>query len=592
MGPVESARDVWHRLWWIVRPPSRLLLPPLLYLGVAWALFHQVWSMPAHATIGVGGDSRQMIWLLGWPLHALAHGLDPWLTSTIDYPRGVNLTWTPTPLVPALLAAPITIAWGPVVTYNVLATISPVLSAWAAYAAIGRLVRSRAGALLGGLLYGFSPFVTAHALGHLNLVMAWTPPLALLLLHELLVRRRWPAALVGVLLGLLGAAQFYTTAEVALTTALMAAIGVVLLVVVALWKRAPIAPAARRLGIAAIPAAIIGIGLGAPTLLVMRYGPEAVHTGIQPANYYVTDLASVVLPDGLFAIAPSWAVALTGTFTGYPLEWNGYVGVALLALMVATVWVWRRRALVAWSGAMALVVLVLSFGTRLHVFGVTQPVPIPWRALVVIPLFEHVLPSRLMIHFYLFAGIVLAFVVRRILDGRPWLPFRATSSVAVAASLVLLVPSFPIGATPAETPPFFFGAAARIPEGSVALVAPYADSDEILPMVWQANAGYRYRMPEGYAIRPGPGDAATFDPDPTFTGGALSTIEAGGTAPPLDGATRRSISCDVARWNVRTVIVGPMPHQEQAAATLAWALGREPEHVQGVLVWWNVRATC
>ena len=43
----------------------------------------------------------------------------------------------------------------------------------------------------------------------------------------------------------------------------------------------------------------------------------------------------------------------------------------------------------------------------------------------------------------------------------------------------------------------------RIPKGSVALVAPWTvDERNDDPQVWQALAGFRYRMPSGYAYRP------------------------------------------------------------------------------------------
>jgi hypothetical protein len=274
------------------------------------------------------------------------------------------------------------------------------------------------------------------------------------------------------------------------------------------------------------------------------------------------------------------------------MEWNGYLGVGLLVLLALTVWHWRRIPLVLWSGAMAAGVLVLSFGPHLHLFGSTLHVPLPWRVLGALPYFEHILPSRLMVHFYLFAGIVVAFLVDRIIASRGRLQVRAAGAVLVTASLLLLVPVFPMGATPAPTPPFFSGAASRIPQGSVAVVAPFARSSEIMPMVWQANAGFRFRMPEGYAIRPTPDGDATFDPDPSATDSVLTTIEEAGTAPPHDAATRRQMSCDLARWDARTVIIGPMPHQEQAEATYTWLLGRSPDRVQGVLVWWNVRGAC
>src|SRR5712691_1225946 len=88
------------------------VVSPLAYLVLALLLFSQAWQDPAHQSIGVGGDSWQMMWILGWPAHALAGGHNPWLSTAINHPDGVNLMWTPTPIIQALLATPIMSVWG------------------------------------------------------------------------------------------------------------------------------------------------------------------------------------------------------------------------------------------------------------------------------------------------------------------------------------------------------------------------------------------------------------------------------------------------------------------------------------------------
>src|SRR5215472_18975384 len=336
-------------------PPSHLpavlrhLAWPLTYLGLAFAYFHAAWQDPGHLVIGGASDPEQTIWTLGWPLHALAAGHNPWLTDFLDYPAGVNLMWTPTPIAPALLLSPVVLAWGPVVAYDLLMTLGPALSAWSAAAAIHRLVPNGGAAFLGGLLYGFSPYVLAQELGHLGFVMAWLPPLVLLLLHELLVRRRWPAPLTGALLGLVAALQLYTSAEMLATTALVALVGVLVLLGVARSARLPVRPALAALARGGGAAVATGALLGAPGLLTMFLGPQVVHGVIQPPDTYVTDLANLVVPDQLELVAPGPLVSLTRSFTGLEVEWDGYVGLPLLALLVATAVRWWARPVVRWA---------------------------------------------------------------------------------------------------------------------------------------------------------------------------------------------------------------------------------------------------
>jgi hypothetical protein len=38
-----------------------------------------------------GGDQGQEVWFLGWPAYALAHGLNPFYSTWMNHPRGVNL---------------------------------------------------------------------------------------------------------------------------------------------------------------------------------------------------------------------------------------------------------------------------------------------------------------------------------------------------------------------------------------------------------------------------------------------------------------------------------------------------------------------
>jgi hypothetical protein len=570
------------------------LVPPLVYVLAAFAYFRAAWGDPAARLIGGGSDPEQTIWTLGWPVHALLAGHNPWLTDHLDFPAGVNLMWTPTPFAPALAVAPVALAWGPTVAYDLLMTVGPALSAWTAFLAIHRLVGHRGAAFVGGLVYGFSPAVMAQELGHLGFVMAWWPLLVLLLGHELLVRRRWPAALTGGLLGLVGALQLYTSAELLATTALVASLGLVVLLGVAAAGRVPLGPPLRAMAVGGAVAVLVGLALGAPGLVTMFAGPQVVHGRLQPVDTYVTDVAGLVVPSHLRLVAPAPLAALTASFTGLEVEWDGYAGVALLVLLAVTAWRWWRLATVRWASVLALGVVVLSFGPRLHVLGRIVPWPaLPWSLAAEVPVLTHALPSRVMVHFFLLAGLLLAVFVREavVLGGRRSVA-RVGAAALVGLSLLLLAPMATPWVTEHAVPAFFTGPAVRrVPAGSAALVAPWADPRDATAMSWQAAAGYRYRMPEGYALHPGPDDRVAFGPADSATGTALVSIEQnGGDA--FNEAQRREMACDLARWQVRTVVVGPMPHEADAVAMLTGVIGRPPERTAGVWVWWNVTPAC
>ncbi len=69
----------------------------------------------------------------------------------------------------ALLATPLTLTAGPVISFNVLASLALPLSAWAAFVLCRRLTAKFWAGLAGGAVFGFSAFETYHsAFGHLN----------------------------------------------------------------------------------------------------------------------------------------------------------------------------------------------------------------------------------------------------------------------------------------------------------------------------------------------------------------------------------------------------------------------------------------
>jgi hypothetical protein len=169
----------------------------LVFLGLAVWMFAPAWSSPTTTTLeGGDGDPAIFMWFLRWVPHALAHGHDPLVTYHLNYPDGVNLMWNRSLPLPGLLLAPVTSAWGPVLSLNLLLVLAYGLSAWCAYLAIRRFAPGHLAAAVGGLVYGFSPAVRVQS-HHLHMSLAFLVPLMLLALHEILsasgARRGWSA---------------------------------------------------------------------------------------------------------------------------------------------------------------------------------------------------------------------------------------------------------------------------------------------------------------------------------------------------------------------------------------------------------------
>jgi hypothetical protein len=277
-------------------------VPPLLvlcgYLLLAAAMF-RFWNLsPLTHTLGAGhGDPGLFVWMLRWTPFAVEHGHSPFDTSYLNAPRGVNLLWNTSMILPGVLLAPITLSAGPVATFNLLLTLAPALSAFAAYAAIRRWVPGHVAAALGGLVYGFSPYMRGHSAGHLQLTLAVLPPIVLLLIDDLLVRQRHRAWLDGALLGAVAAAQLLTGEELLATTALMALI--VLAILLVCWPtrvRAHAPYALRGLGVAALTClALTALPLSVQFAGPWRYtGPATGATG-----RLVSDLTGFLVPGPL-----------------------------------------------------------------------------------------------------------------------------------------------------------------------------------------------------------------------------------------------------------------------------------------------------
>jgi hypothetical protein len=474
--------------------------------------------------------------------------------------------------------SPLTSRWGPVLTFNVVLVLANGLSAWAAYLAIRRYVPGHLAAAVGGLVFGFSPVLLGQS-NHPHISFAFLVPLMLLAVDEILVRQCRPPWVVGPLLGLMAGCQLLIGEELLAATVLF---GVLLLLVLlannprALTDRRRVAHAVLAFALAAA----VGLGIAAKPLLVQFTGPQRIEGDITKTDY-ASDLLGFVVPDGGQLLSSQRTAERARELARGDAA---YLGVPLLLVLLALALKWRRRPVVRVGTVMLLLAALFSMGPYLQVGGRATILRLPWELFDDLPVIASLIPSRLAMFTALFAGLLLAVFLDAVWTGGGW---RRPAAVVVAvAALAPLLPVGPVPASKVDTPPFFVtGAVRRLPEGSVALVLPFANRRVAKSMTWQAEAGMWFRMPGGYVIGPTRDGRPRFDTNPNTATRAFGMIQRGLPAPRLVAGRRRALAANLARWDVDTIVVGPMEHQATMLRFLTDLLGRPPTLVDGVYVW-------
>ena len=126
-------------------------------------------------------------------------------------------------------ALPITWSLGPVAAYNVLCLLAPAIAGWSAFVLCRWITHSYWPSIAGGWVFGFSSYIAAALLTHLDVALVFPVPLAVWLvlrrLHDDLAPGRFVAGLA-----ILIAAQFLFFAEVAASATFAGAIAFALAV--------------------------------------------------------------------------------------------------------------------------------------------------------------------------------------------------------------------------------------------------------------------------------------------------------------------------------------------------------------------------
>jgi hypothetical protein len=493
--PVAAERErrwagLRRRFYWCAWPWVQGLFALVVYLA-AWL------STSARPLLVRAGkaqlDQKSMdpnfyVWCLRWWPYAISHGLNPLYSHQIGAPPGFALAWVTTVPPLSLLASPVTVTFGPVVSFNLLTAIALPLAAWAAFVLCRRLTHRFWPALVGGAVFGFCAYNMNHdAAGQLNLTFSLLLPLMAYIVVAWRDESLSDRAFV-ILLGITMAVQFYLFLE---TFADLTALLVVALVLGFLLAGRSGRPFVARLSKLTGFAYLIALVLAGPYLgyaLTLREPQPAIVAGL--------DVASLVVPrPGKMQTLGGWPwLENIARHQVLPSQ-SGYIGIPLLILVILlAVTTWSSK-ITRFLTCMLVFIVVVAIGPVLYLDG-HREFSLPWSAVWNLPILRNAYAVRLMI----FAYLVLAVMTALFLAGpakRLWVRWaRWPVAALVVAAIVLDTPALGIAAQN--------------------LVPPYISHDEYLStlrhgeivvvvsttgnagMLWQAETNYYMRLAGGY----------------------------------------------------------------------------------------------
>ncbi|MEV4822417.1 hypothetical protein [Micromonospora sp. NPDC049274] len=600
------------------RRPARadlLALGAYVVLGV-FVCLHYWGDVTGRVSSHLPTDHSWFEWLFAHGAYSVRHLENPLFTARQNAPDGVNMMANTSLLGLTLPLSPLTMLFGPQVTYALYLGGALAATAGTAYWMLSRhLVRSRAAAFVGGAFLGFAPGIIHHANGQPNFVSNFLLPLIVVRVLRMGEPGRWRRN--GLVLGVLVTYQIFINEEMLLLTALAC-----LVVVLAYAVQRP------RATRAAAGPFLAGMGVaGGLALLLAAYpiwfqfnGPQS-YRGLQGGVFHNwgEDLVAFVT----FA-RDTWAGDPAVEQTIGMTEQNTWFGWPLVLLSVVALVLLVRRSLAARIVAVLIVVFtVAAIGPRVRFDGVETGVRGPWSYVPDdLPLVEMMMPTRLTLVVAAAVGVLLALIWDAAArQGRPvaapgrvpapragepatsddqaatapvaprrrWL--RPLGYAAVALALLPLFPR-PLPAQQIDPPPHFITAGGwrpYVPQGRTLVPVPIPSNVHGLPTLrWSALTGQEFPVPGGYFIGPNElGEGVFGAPNRPTSSLIYSTMDAG-AVPVLTDENRRQAVEDLRFWKASVVVLGAHP-REAVLRELVTALIGPPQRVDDVWVW-DVRA--
>ena len=324
------------------------------------------------STLGWPGDNLEYVWKMWWLKNAILDvHRSPFLAPQVYYPYGMDMASGEMTLAHTFLGIPLTAAFGPTASYNIMILLSFVLSGLGMYLLVSEYTEYPIAALAGGIAFAFCAYRIAHSPGHLNLMGTQWIPFAFWAIERWKKRARWQwAGLAGLFFSLTALSSWY------LAVFMVLAFGTFVVLRLRPWKRdvwhvTTIWSALAFL----IVAGLLTVPLTLPYLRLLGRGDMAhsfatvVGYSADPTDFFVPNL-----------LHPLWGNKLQSLFVSQARLWverSIYLSWVALFLAVFAILVRRRDSSVQAYAAVAVVACVLALGPVLRWGGEIVALSLP-----------------------------------------------------------------------------------------------------------------------------------------------------------------------------------------------------------------------
>lgn len=401
---------------------------------------------PRELMYGVG-DHWYFLWALGFIEHLVASRRWSLVTDAIFYPRGVDLTY-PTLFgfgLPLTVLIPFVRMFGVIVTYNLFTIGSFVVTAYSTFLLVRYLTHDGRAAFVSGIIFAFSPYHMARALGHFNFLTSgmWIPLYVLFLMRAVNGGRLPDLVAAPLLLTLTMAANPYYAAFLGLFTVLY----------VLYQLRSVGGPVVNKV----LLTRLLSIG-GIASLVLVPFAWLLFTRGL--TNFYVSpplSESSIFGADLLAFFVPSpyhplwWPLTkplydhFASSYTERYTEQTVYIGYMVIALSSVAVLKVAKEEMRLWLLS-ALAFLVLSLGSFLHINGsdllklggmMSIALPLPNLLFHFIPGLNAMrVPSRFSVMLMLALAVLAGYGTRHLLKRLENRPGAAALSLGLIVSII------------------------------------------------------------------------------------------------------------------------------------------------------------
>ena len=392
-----------------------------------------------------GGDSYQNLWNLWWVKYAILNQQTVYFTDYLFYPQGTSLAYHTLSLANTVLGIPLQSFFTLIETYNILLFSTFVLSGIGMYLLADKLIDNKNIAFISGVIFTFSPYHFAHALGHINLAtIQWIPFFVLYTIKLFENPNLKNSIITASFLLLVSLSSWYYLIYCGF-------FGFLYLIYQKMCD--------FRFNKTHIKYFSLSI-LFFTVLLVTTAWPviaESTKSHIYAGNEakFSADVLSYITPSELHPkLGPIFA-PVNDKFTGNINENTTYVGfVSIIFLMWA---IYRRKHInVNFWFIFGSTSFILSLGTTLTILGTSIGIPLPYYLIKVLPIISAArIPSRFALLVMLSLSCILAYSLKDFIKQikRPF--FKNIFLVVILLTVLLEFASTPLYMEPVFVPTYY-----------------------------------------------------------------------------------------------------------------------------------------